>query len=185
MSMLEDLLYFSSPLINSPPNANAPQEEGSLCEVDVNAEKGLIRATDQEEIDEIIEKFRSNLAASMDSELQNLKKLLLSKNSGPEWSQSTSKVSFSTLLSHPSFSKASTSTPLSQNVRSLLYKEVGLRPMDPAYYIASDCGSDDEPTTTQNNSNAHQNPGKSGTKKKTANRKKAKGENSSRHGHRY
>ncbi|CAJ0609888.1 unnamed protein product [Cylicocyclus nassatus] len=86
----------------------------------------------------------------------------------------------------PSFLNASTGTPLSQNVNSLLYKEVGLRPMNPAYYkIAYDCGSDEEPTTSQNSPSAHQNPGNSSIKKRIANRRKAKGGRSHRRGHRH
>ncbi|CAJ0607341.1 unnamed protein product [Cylicocyclus nassatus] len=217
-----------SPLTTPPPSANAPQEETSLWEdVDVNAKKRLIRKTDQEKIDVIMDAFRRNDVAWMNHKLEDLKQGS-SKNSTPKsleqeqedqnsefiyanpdyewvdefkenpppqnktlrlrepkWSELTNEISRRYTKNTPSFLNASTSTPLSQNVNSLLYKEVGLRPMNPAYYkIAYDCDSDDEPTTSQNTHNAHQNPAKSGIKKKIANRRKAKG-GSSRHRRRH
>ncbi|CAJ0609831.1 unnamed protein product [Cylicocyclus nassatus] len=89
---------------------------------------------------------------------------------GPKRSQSTYEI-YRRYTHSPSFlnHQQFTSTPLSQNVNSL-YKEMGLRPMNPAYYKSHDLIS-------------HQNPAKSSMKKKIAN--KAKGGNSSGHGRRH
>ncbi|VDN27478.1 unnamed protein product [Cylicostephanus goldi] len=72
-----------SPLTISPAVATPPQEEARLSEVGANAGKRLIRKTDQEEIDEIMDAFRRNYVAWMNRKLEDLKQQVLSKVSTP------------------------------------------------------------------------------------------------------